>query len=226
MKNYAVIVAGGSGSRMLASQPKQFLELCGRPLLMHTLDAFTKCDLDIELILVLPADHIDTWKKLVKQHQYDTVHQIAIGGTTRFDSVKNGLNEIQDDGLVAIHDGARPLIISEVIDRTFEQAKKTGNGIAAVKVKDSIRQLLDGQNKAVDRNQFYTVQTPQTFNVELIKKAFAINGSNSFTDDASVIEAYGEKIELVEGSYDNLKITTPEDLIIATSILEKRKQKA
>ncbi|WP_456458709.1 2-C-methyl-D-erythritol 4-phosphate cytidylyltransferase [Reichenbachiella sp.] len=223
MKNYAVIVAGGSGSRMQASQPKQFLELDGKPILMHTLEAFANCRLDMHIILVLPADHIDTWQKLVSLLQFKTAHQITLGGTTRFDSVQNGLNEIKGNGIVAIHDGARPLVSSDIIHRTVDQAKKSGNGIAAVQVKDSIRQIKDGQSQAVDRNQFYSVQTPQTFDVDLIKKAFNQSQSNQFTDDASVIEAFGEKVNLVEGSYDNLKITTPEDLIIADSILKRRK---
>ncbi|MDW3209363.1 MAG: 2-C-methyl-D-erythritol 4-phosphate cytidylyltransferase [Reichenbachiella sp.] len=223
MKNYAVIVAGGSGSRMQASQPKQFLELDGKPILMHTLEAFANCQLDMHIILVLPANHIDTWQKLVNLLQFKTAHQITLGGATRFDSVQNGLNEIKGNGIVAIHDGARPLISSDVIHRTVNQAKKSGNGIAAVQVKDSIRQIKNDQSQAVDRNQFYSVQTPQTFDVDLIKKAFNQSQSNQFTDDASVIEAFGEKVNLVEGSYDNLKITTPEDLIIADSILKRRK---
>ncbi|MEP2023852.1 MAG: 2-C-methyl-D-erythritol 4-phosphate cytidylyltransferase [Reichenbachiella sp.] len=223
MKNYVVIVAGGSGSRMQTAQPKQFIELEGRPILMHTLDAFYNSGLTMHLILVLPEDHLKTWQGLVKQHNYKTTHQITTGGSTRFDSVKNGLSVINEDGIVAIHDGARPLISSEVIQRTVVQARKTGNGIAAVQMKDSIRQKVGGQNKAVDRNQFYSIQTPQTFKVDLIKNAFKNSESNAFTDDASVLEAHGEPIHLVEGSYDNLKITTPEDLMIATSILKRRK---
>ena len=221
MKNYAVIVAGGSGSRMKSDQPKQFLELTGRPLLMHTLDAFAACDM--ELILVLPADHIQTWQHLVKKHEFTTAHQTTTGGATRFDSVKCGLEQIAEEGIVAIHDGARPLISKDLIERTVSEAKKSGNGIAAVQVKDSIRQLTTEGNKAVDRSQFYSIQTPQTFNISLIKKAFAACNSNEFTDDASVLESFGERINLVEGSYENLKVTTPEDLIIATSILERRK---
>ncbi|WP_420582987.1 2-C-methyl-D-erythritol 4-phosphate cytidylyltransferase [Reichenbachiella sp.] len=223
MKNYAVIVAGGSGSRMQSNQPKQFLELDGKPILMHTLEAFANGELDMHIILVLPADHIDTWQKLVSLLQFNIPHQITLGGETRFNSVENGLKEIKGKGIVAIHDGARPLVTSGVIRRTVDQAKQSGNGIAAVQVKDSIRQMKNGQSLAVDRSQFFSVQTPQTFDVDLIKRAFEQSQSNQFTDDASVAEAFGEKVELVEGSYDNLKITTPEDLIIAESILKKRK---
>lgn len=223
MVNHAVIVAGGAGSRMKTDKPKQFLELIGRPILMHTLDAFHDCDLDIEIILVLPAHHIPIWQELIVEHGFKTPHRITSGGHTRFDSVKSGLNQIDGDGIVAIHDGARPLVTSDIIYRTVVQAKNGGNGIAAVPIKDSIRQVQGGQNKSVDRNHFYVIQTPQTFKAGLIKYAFAVSGPRTFTDDASVVEAYGEKIELVEGSYDNLKITTPEDLAVAAAILAKRK---
>lgn len=226
MKNYAVIVAGGSGSRMQSDRPKQFLELKGRPILMHTLDAFYHCGLDMEIILVLPPDHISTWQTLIARHKFSVPHQIAEGGATRFDSVRHGLKFISGKGTVAIHDGARPLVTSEVIRRTVIESQNTGNGIAAVQVKDSIRQMVNGQSKSVDRSQFYAVQTPQTFDADLILSAFAASESNLFTDDASVAEAFGVHISLVEGSYDNIKITTPEDLIVAASILEIRNKKA
>lgn len=220
MKNYAVIVAGGSGSRMQANQPKQFMELAGLPILMHTIDAFFKSGLDMNIILVLPDEHLITWQDLISAHRYTTPHQLTTGGLTRFNSVKNGLDLISDEGIVAIHDGARPLVTTDIIQRTVTQAKSTGSGIAAVQVKDSIRQISnDGSSVGVDRNEFYTVQTPQTFDVALIKKAFNNTTLNNFTDDASVAEAFGEKIVMVEGSYDNLKITTPEDLKIAAAIL-------
>lgn len=223
MKNYAVIVAGGSGSRMKSDQPKQFLELNGRPILMHTLDVFDQSNLNITIVLVLPQDHIETWKALIARHDFSVPHQITPGGQTRFISVANGLAQISGPGLVAIHDGARPLVSNEVIARTFDQARINGSGVAAVKVKDSIRQLIDNKNQAVDRNQFYAVQTPQTFDIELIKRAFDKASSDQFTDDASVLEAAGKEIVLVEGSYSNIKITTPEDLHIAQAILESRK---
>ncbi|UXX79528.1 2-C-methyl-D-erythritol 4-phosphate cytidylyltransferase [Reichenbachiella carrageenanivorans] len=223
MKKYTIIVAGGSGSRMQAHQPKQFLELNGRPMLMYTLDAFVQYDADIEIVLVLPEDHVATWEQLVAQHNYQTPHTTTTGGTTRYESVRNGLNTISGEGLVAIHDGARPLITQKVINRTFEQAKKTGNGVAAVQMKDSIRLMVNGKSQAVDRSQYFVVQTPQTFSIPLIKRAFEASTDNNFTDDASVLEAHGGKVTLVGGSYDNLKITTPEDLLIASSILDRRK---
>lgn len=222
MNNYAVIVAGGSGSRMKSDQPKQFLALAGRPLLMHTIEAFERTRLDISILLVLPEDHIDTWKALTVRHQFDIPHQIVSGGLTRFNSVENGLNEIVGAGIVAIHDGARPLVTPDIIRRTFDKAEGNGSGVAAVKVKDSIRRLTQGQSRAVDRNEYFAVQTPQTFDLDLIKKAFVQAQNNQFTDDASVLEAYGQEITLVEGAYDNIKITTPEDLIMAEAILSSR----
>lgn len=211
---------------MKSDQPKQFLELMGRPLLMHTIDAFSNIDLKMEVILVLPEDHISTWQELVEKHNYTTPHRITTGGATRFDSVQQGLASIEGEGIVAIHDGARPLVSKEVIQRTAHAAQRSGNGVAAVQVKDSIRQMVGDDNKAVDRSQFYAIQTPQTFDVSLIKQAFSTCTSNAFTDDASVLESAGKKINLVEGSYDNLKVTTPEDLIIATAILNKRQKNA
>lgn len=223
MKKYAIIVAGGSGSRMQAHQPKQFLEINGRPMLMYTLDAFAQYDADIEIVLVLPEDHVTTWEQLVKQYSYQTAHTTTTGGTTRYESVRNGLDTLDGEGLVAIHDGARPLITQKVINRTFEQAQKTGNGIAAVQMKDSIRLMVNGKSQAVDRSQYFVVQTPQTFSLPHIKRAFEASTDINFTDDATVLEANGGKVTLVGGSYDNLKITTPEDLLIAASILDRRK---
>lgn len=222
MNNYAVIVAGGSGSRMKSDQPKQFLALAGRPLLMHTIEAFNSTGFDISIILVLPEGHIENWKALTVRHQFDIPHHIVSGGLTRFNSVENGLNAIEGVGIVAIHDGARPLVTPDIIRRTFEKARGSGSGVAAVKVKDSIRRLTQGQSRAVDRNEYFAVQTPQTFDLDLIKKAFAQSQNNQFTDDASVLEAYGQEITLVEGGYDNIKITTPEDLIMAEAILSSR----
>lgn len=215
-------MAGGSGSRMNSEQPKQFLVLEDRPILMHTIDAFNNYSSDISIIVVLPKEHISTWENLVSQYLYKTPHQITIGGVTRFDSVQSGLSKIVGEGLVAIHDGARPLISTDVIERTFHSALKQGNGIAAVQVKDSIRKMNNEKSEAVDRNLYYSVQTPQTFTLEIIRNAFENAASNAFTDDASVVEAFGKDIHLVEGSYENLKITTPEDLVIAASILQKR----
>lgn len=223
MKYYAIIVAGGSGSRMKSSLPKQFLILEDKPILAHTLQAFADLKPNLEIILVLPSDHIDTWKGLAKQYHVNFEHTIIPGGNTRFQSVKNGLENIHSDGLVAIHDGARPLVTSEVISSTFERASTTGSGIAAVDVKDSLRIITAEGNKTVDRSQYKAVQTPQTFDVKLIKEAFKKAQITSFTDDASVFESNGQRIYLTTGSYENIKVTTPEDLLLAAEIIKQRK---
>lgn len=223
MKKYAVIVAGGSGSRMKSDIPKQFLTLQDLPVLIHTIKAFKKYDSSISIILVLPSDQISYWMELTKKHDYNIEHQMVGGGTTRFESVRNGLDAISDDGLVAIHDGARPLTPISVISSTFDLAERIGNATAAVALKDSIRKFTLDENHNVDRSLFKIIQTPQTFKVSSIKAAFSqANTQQTFTDDASVLESMGEKINLVEGSYENIKITTPEDLIVAEAILKYR----
>ena len=217
-----MIVAGGSGSRMKAKIPKQFLLLGDRPLLMQTISVFRNFDPQITIIVVLPADHISNWKKLQEQYNFDVSHQIVIGGNTRYDSVKNGLDKIPNTGIVAIHDGARPLVSADILDRTFSSASNEGNGIAAVPLKDSLR-VLDGEsNSAMDREHFRIIQTPQAFQTDLIKAAYKNVTGSSFTDDASVAEANGAKIHLVTGSYDNIKITSPEDLILANTLFAQK----
>lgn len=218
MQKYAVIVAGGSGTRMQSEFPKQFIELRGLPILMHTINAFHFDD--IQIILVLPANQIDFWKQLIDKFKYKTPHQIVIGGSARFDSVKNGLSSISsEEGLVAIHDGVRPLIDREIINRSFELAVINGNAIVSIPLKDSIRSIEASRNKQEDRSRFRLIQTPQTFQLNLIKKAFEQPFDPLFTDDASVLEKAGFSIHLIEGSYQNIKITTPEDLLIAESFL-------
>lgn len=222
MTKNVIIVAGGSGSRMQSELPKQFLLLDNQPILMHTIQAFERYDSSMQIILVLPAGYLDTWQELVNTYKFKAAHQVVIGGTTRFDSVKNGL-ELVKEGLVAIHDGARPLVSKEMIVRCFQTAQQKGNAIAAVAPKDSIRVVHSTSNKAVDRAAYRIIQTPQTFQVEIIKAAFKEAKGNEFTDDASVAESYGHEIHLVEGEYTNLKITTPEDLVLAEAILKNHK---
>jgi 2-C-methyl-D-erythritol 4-phosphate cytidylyltransferase len=223
-KEYAIIVAGGSGSRMKSHIPKQFIEISGKPVLMHTLDAFKKYSKHVEIILVLPENDIQTWKNLCGAHNFTIKHQIAIGGKTRFQSVKNGLELVKHDGIVAIHDGVRPLVHQDIIGASFRLAGLHGSAIAAVRLKESIRVTDKDTTKAVDRADFRLIQTPQTFKTELIKKAYQSEDDPSFTDDASVAEKSGMRISLFEGSYENIKITTPEDLIIAEAILKDRKK--
>ncbi|MGL1888570.1 MAG: 2-C-methyl-D-erythritol 4-phosphate cytidylyltransferase [Reichenbachiella sp.] len=221
MKKHVVIVAGGSGSRMKSETPKQFLVLQNLPVLMHTLTAFHLYDPTINIILVLPENQIPYWNELKKTYQFNITHQVALGGSTRFDSVNNGLQSVEKNSLVAIHDGARPLVTQATIGQTFDKAQQLGNAIAAVPLKDSLREIISDHNIAVDRSNYMIVQTPQTFRSELIKEAFGQASHSSFSDDASVFESNGGRINLVDGDYTNLKITTPEDLIVAEEILKK-----
>lgn len=217
MKRYALVVAGGTGTRMGTPVAKQFLHLAGRPVLMHTLIRFATCD---EVILVLPATQIEYWEELCRAHHFEQPHTIIAGGSERFYSVLNGLAALPDTGLVAIHDGVRPCVTPEVINVAYETAAKFGNAIAAVKSKDSIRKVeADGYSVAVNRSEYFLVQTPQTFSLELLKKAYCQPYKSTFTDDASVVESAGHQIYLIEGDYKNIKITTPEDLPLAELFL-------
>lgn len=221
-KHIALIVAGGSGSRMQLEIPKQFLLLNGMPILMHTINHFALCD---DRIVVLPETQIQQWKELCIRHSFLISHQIVIGGATRFHSVLNGLNQIADneDTIVSIHDGVRPFVSSEIINRTFIAAQTFGNGVTAIKTKDSIRFINDkGISKHIARENVYQIQTPQSFLLKRVKEAYTnVSNPEQFTDDASVVEAFGDNIHLVEGDYKNIKITTPEDLEIAEIFIRK-----
>ena len=219
MKRYALIVAGGSGTRMGADVPKQFLPVAGQPILMHTINAFYHFDHLLEIIVVLPVSHFSKWTALSLEYDFDVPHRLVAGGSTRFHSVKNGLNTIEGDGVVAIHDGVRPLVDITIIEESFKRAREDGNAVAAVSLKDSIRKLSDGQTKAVERKDYKAIQTPQTFDLGLIKKAYEIDYVESITDDASVAELAGHQINLIQGSYKNIKITTTEDLIVAEAFM-------
>jgi 2-C-methyl-D-erythritol 4-phosphate cytidylyltransferase len=218
-KEYALIVAGGKGTRMKTSLPKQFLEVGGLPILMHTLNAFFKYSDTITIVLVLPEDDFDTWSDLCQKYDFRKPVLLQKGGDTRFQSVKNGLDKIEGDGLVAIHDGVRPLVGEDIIGASFRLAAVHGSAVAAVRLKESIRMTDQDNTKAVDRSRFRLIQTPQTFKVSLIKKAYQIKDEPSLTDDASVAERSGHTISLFEGSYQNIKVTTPEDLIFAGALL-------
>ncbi|WMN05964.1 2-C-methyl-D-erythritol 4-phosphate cytidylyltransferase [Marivirga arenosa] len=222
MKKYAIIVAGGTGKRMGESLPKQFLKLGGTPILIHTLQAFNIADPEIELIITLPKEEIQFWDELNVWHQNYITHKVVAGGETRFHSVKNALEHV-DEGLVAIHDGVRPFVSPDIIYESFKLASEKQAVITAVKMKDSVRQLTeDGKSKNIDRSTLRMVQTPQTFTVDLLKSAYNTEFKNHFTDDASVVEAYGKDVSLIEGDYRNIKITTPEDLVIAEALLANK----
>lgn len=216
MKKYALIVAGGSGSRMKSELPKQFIEIGGKPILMHTLSKFYNCD---EIVLVLPESQIKFWRQLCEKHNYELKHKIIKGGESRFQSVRNGLEKVDKNTLVAIHDGVRPFITSEIIENSFNTAQEKGNAIVCVDSKDSLRKISAKGNAHVDRIEYKIIQTPQTFNSSHIKEAYNQEEKSIFTDDASVLEAVGESIHLIKGDYRNIKITSPEDLIIAEAYL-------
>ncbi|MES2688823.1 MAG: 2-C-methyl-D-erythritol 4-phosphate cytidylyltransferase [Bacteroidota bacterium] len=216
-KKHALIVAGGKGSRMATAVPKQFLPVNAKPVLMHTLSVFHEAGCNI--ILVLPEEQVSYWNDLCKQHHFVIPHQVAYGGRERFDSVKNGLALIKGDGLVAIHDGVRPCVSPAVIANSFNDAAQFLNGVTAVKPKESIRMQQEETSIAVNRDRYYLVQTPQTFDVKAIKKAYEQAYSMLFTDDASVFEAAGHTIHITAGDYRNIKITTPEDLDLAALFL-------
>lgn len=225
-KEYVIIVAGGKGTRMKTSLPKQFLEIQGLPILMHTINAFYRYSEKIMVILVLPEDDFETWRNLCRQFNFQKEVILQKGGDSRFQSVKNGLEKIEGNGLVAIHDGVRPLVSEDIIGASFRLAAVHQSAVAAVRLKESIRITDQDSTKAVDRSKFRLIQTPQTFQVELIRKAYQLKEDDSLTDDASVAERAGHTISLFEGSYENIKITTPEDLIFAEALMVAKKTKA
>jgi len=215
MKAYAIIVAGGKGLRMGGEVPKQFLPINGKPILMHTIEAFRKGLDGIEIILVLPADQHEYWQKLCQDYNFCSPELIARGGETRFHSVKNGLAFLpnDEDAVVGIHDGVRPFVSKEAIQRCYAAAAGGRAVVPVVPVVETIRQILpDGKSITRPRDEYRLVQTPQTFPLVMLKKAYEQSYSETFTDDASVVEAMGEEILMVEGNRENIKITTPSDL--------------
>ena len=220
MKKYAIIVAGGSGTRMGTDIPKQFLEIKGKPVLMHSMNRFFNFDSNINIIVVLPEHQIEYWQKLCVVHNFIVPHQIVKGGTERFYSVKNGLDMVDQNSLVAIHDAVRPLVSKQTINDAFESAIQCGSGIPAVAMNESIRQFNGENNFAVNRSNFKIIQTPQCFASSAILMAFNQGYKAEFTDDATVLEAAGDKVYLTKGNIENIKITTPHDLIIASTLLD------
>ena len=221
MKKYALIVAGGAGTRMKTDLPKQFLLLDKLPVLMHTIEQFYQFDNTLEIIIVLPAYQIKFWEGLCNQHKFSIVHKVSEGGKTRYHSVRNGLQLVEKNSLVAVHDGVRPLVSKEIIASSFAVAEKQGSAIAAVTLKDSIRKKTMSATESKNRIDYYLVQTPQTFQSSLLIDAYSkTEASTEFTDDASVFEASQGDVALIEGDYKNIKITTPEDLVIAQALLK------
>ena len=214
MQKYVLIVAGGKGSRFDSIIPKQFALLNGRPILMHTFEAFSFLE-NVQFVLVLADESVDYWKELCEIHQFKLPHQIASGGPHRFHSVKSGLRQIPNDALVAIHDSVRPLVSKTTILGAFEMAERKGNGIPTIAIHESVREIDGVFNKAVDRNKLQIIQTPQVFKSSDIKEAYNQNYQETFTDDASVAEQSGEQIYLTKGNPENIKITSQLDLVVA-----------
>lgn len=222
VKNNVIIVAGGNGLRMGSDLPKQFIEIGGQPILMHTIEAFYQFDNEINIVLVLHPSYVDFWKSLCEKYAFHRQLTITTGGDTRFESVKNGL-EFVSEGLVAVHDAARPFVTKRLIEACFAGAREYHAVIPVVNSADSLRIMLDSEHsKIVDRSKMRLVQTPQVFTADVLKKAYMVEFNEIFTDDASVVEAMGVDIHLVEGDVSNIKITTPFDLEVSEIILKRR----
>ena len=219
--DYAIIVAGGKGLRMGSDIPKQFLPIGGRPVLMRTLERFREYSADLQIILVLPEAQQDYWQELCHRYDFQVAYQLANGGQTRFHSVQNGLALVPDDaeGVVGVHDGVRPFPSVEVIRNCYETARTAKAVIPVIPVVETVRHLEKEGSVTVPRGDYRLVQTPQTFDIQLLKAANRQPYNDGFTDDASVVESYGHAITLVEGNRENIKITTPYDIVVAEAIL-------
>ena len=219
--DYIIIVAGGKGLRMGSDIPKQFLPIGGKPVLMRTLERFRQYSPTLQIILVLPKAQQDYWQKLCKEYAFDIDYQLADGGETRFHSVQNGLAKIPDNaqGVVGVHDGVRPFPSIDVIRNCYETAREKKAVIPVIPVVETVRHLKGDTSVTVPRNEYRLVQTPQTFDIQLLKAANRQPYNDGFTDDASVVEAFGFNITLVEGNRENIKITTPYDLKIAEVLI-------
>lgn len=222
MKKYAVIVAGGSGTRMGKALPKQFMLLREKPLLYYTMNAFLEAFSDIRMILVLPLDYMEMGREIIDAYFEKERFIVTAGGNTRFQSVQNGLAHAEEDSIIFVHDGVRCLVTPDLIRRCHAMALKTGTAIPVVPAKDSMRLITEEGNEALERDKVVVVQTPQVFHGKILKAAYQIDYKDRFTDEASVVEAFGVKISLVEGEETNIKITLPKDLVIAEFILPAR----
>jgi 2-C-methyl-D-erythritol 4-phosphate cytidylyltransferase len=222
MKYYAIIVAGGTGTRMQTAQAKQFLLLQDLPILMHTINAFYNCELHPEIVLVLHIDQHIYWEELCTKYQFTVPHQVVKGGEQRYHSVKNGLMLINEPAIVAIHDAVRPLVSGKLIVASFKAAEAKGNAVAAIRPVDSIRIKQAEATRAINRDEVYLIQTPQTFQVLQLKKAYEQAYRSEFTDDAAVVEQAGYTIALIDGERENMKITYPLDLELANLLVQKK----
>lgn len=220
MKKYAIIVAGGFGTRMGSDIPKQFMLIKDKPVLYYAIKSFLDSYSDLQIILVLPVDYTDMGQEIIDAYFDKEKIRITAGGDTRFQSVKNGLALVEEESIIFVHDGVRCLLTKELIHRCYQQAVETGTAIPAIASKDSIRLITEEGSDAFDRNKVMLIQTPQTFHSKILLPAFQIDYKDKFTDEATVAEAYGMKVSLVEGEENNIKITRPVDLLIAEKIME------
>jgi 2-C-methyl-D-erythritol 4-phosphate cytidylyltransferase len=220
MKKFAIIVAAGTGSRFESALPKQFHPILDKPMLMYSIEAFALADPAINIILVLNQNHIEFWNNICKEHQFNVRHSVVLGGSTRIESVKNGLSQVDVNSLVAVHDGARPLITTKLINECFEATLIKGNAVVAIECKDSLRKIEQSGNVAVNRSEYALIQTPQCFKSNILLKAYEQTINNDvFKDDASIAESFGEEINLIQGDELNIKVTHPSDLLYAESAL-------
>lgn len=218
---YAIIVAGGSGQRMNTEVPKQFLELNGTPILMHSIHAFFNNEYQPNIILVLSQNDVAFWEQLIKKYNFSVPHKVVVGGKERFFSVQNGLNLITDENaVIAIHDAVRPLVSQKTISNCYKSAITNGNAVAAIPSKDSVRRIQNGKSEALNRKEIHLVQTPQTFTSYQLKTAYQQDFDDFFTDDASVVEKAGFAINLELGDEFNFKITFKEDLALASALIK------
>ncbi len=225
--NYLILVAGGTSTRMDSDRPKQFLLLSGKAIMLHALDNFFKFDSSINCIIVLHKNWMSEFEKMIANHPNKNQIKIVAGGETRFHSVKNGLTAITgNEGVVGIHDAARPLASLKTISLSYAKAKESGNGIPAIQLNESLRQVTENTSAPINRGSLRVIQTPQCFDLAKLKKAFStLEYKETFTDDATVFEAAGHKINLVEGNRENIKITHPEDMLIAETLLNQLAKK-
>lgn len=222
MQDFLIVVAGGTGDRMGSAVPKQFLELAGKAVLIHTLDRFCSWNPELEVILVLHPGYISYWEELCEHKQFERKHRIVEGGRERFFSVKNGLDAIDAEyGIVGIHDAVRPLVSNATIERCYATARVKGSAIPVMEVVDSMRVVNGEDSHLVDRSRYRVVQTPQCFELNLLREAYAQPFRPSFTDSASVLEASGKSVHLVHGNRENIKLTTPSDMLVAGVLLEE-----
>ena len=221
-KRYIIIVAGGRGTRMGGDTPKQFLPLAGRIVLMHTLDRMAAAEPQATLILALPHDQQEEWKRLCCQYNFTLAHHVVDGGETRFHTVSNALRLVPDNALVAIHDGVRPLVSIKVVREAFTTAGEQGSAIPVMPVVESLRQVYGNTSHAVERSVYRAVQTPQVFDSTHLKAAYAQPYRNEYTDDASVFEAAGHHITLIDGNSENIKITIRQDIVLAEYLLNQQ----